>query len=408
MANNLKRFYDTSTLLAVSDPKEPFIISYITIQELENIKVSSNKDAEIKAKARKTVRFLKENSDKYKVCLEGRDYCIKSDFDLTNDNIILAGAIHENSLSPTIFFTDDILLGLLAKTKGLIVKSSEDIEKDKNESSGYKEVTLTEKEMAYFYANMSDNQYGCKPNEYLLIKNLEGFTVEVRKWDGRSFIELYKKVPKSISFGDKIRPKDDFQKMAIDSIMSNTITAITGKAGSGKSLLSLVCAMSLIDSGKYDRLVVLFNPTTTKGASQLGFYPGTMNEKAKSTSIGNILSSKFGDMYAVDMLIQQGKLKLISMADARGFEVGGNEILYITEAQNTNSELLKLCLTRVSEDAKVIIEGDYDSQVDHSSFEGINNGLKKAIDVFSGENLFGYVKLNNIYRSRIANIADKM
>lgn len=62
-------------------------------------------------------------------------------------------------------------------------------------------------------------------------------------------------------FGDKIRPKDVYQACAIDSILNNTMTTLSGKAGSGKSLISLITMMSLIESGKYDRIVIMFNPT---------------------------------------------------------------------------------------------------------------------------------------------------
>ena len=186
------------------------------------------------------------------------------------------------------------------------------------------------------------------------------------------------------------------------------IIMVTGKAGSGKSLLSLVVAMHLIQKGLYDRLIVVFNPTKTRGASDMGFYTGDFIEKAMQNSIGQILCTKFGDRYSVDDLIQQEKLKLVSMADARGIEIGNNEILYITECQNTSVELLKLCLSRASEKCKVFIEGDYTSQVDSYAFDGIQNGMKRAIDVLKGEDIFGFVELQTVWRSKLAALMDKM
>ena len=222
------------------------------------------------------------------------------------------------------------------------------------------------------------------------------------------FVELYKKSIRSVTFGDKIKPKDEYQHMVIDSIMNNTITSISGKAGSGKSLLSLVCIMNLIETGKYDTLVVLYNPTKVKGACDTGYYSGNATEKAMQNSIGGILTTKFGDRFAIDLMIQQNKLKLVNMADARGMEIRDNEILWITECQNTSSELLKLCLSRCSSDAKIIIEGDFDSQVDSYAFEGNKNGMKRAIEVLKGEDIFGYVKLQQVFRSKLAELVDKM
>jgi predicted ribonuclease YlaK len=151
--------------------------------------------------------------------------------------------------------------------------------------------------------------------------------------------------------------------------MNNTITALSGKAGSGKSMLSLMVAMHLIETYRYSRLVVMFNPTKTRGAADMGYYSGDMLEKAMQSSIGQILTTKFGDASIVEILLQQEKLKLVSMADARGMEIRDNEIMWITEAQNTSVDLIKLCLSRVSSGAKVIIEGDYTSQVDSNTFE---------------------------------------
>jgi predicted ribonuclease YlaK len=80
--------------------------------------------------------------------------------------------------------------------------------------------------------------------------------------------------------------------------------------------------------------------------------------------------------------------------------------MWITEAQNTSVDLIKLCLSRVSSGAKVIIEGDYTSQVDSNVFEDGNNGLKRVIDKFQGHEEFGYVQLQNVWRSKIAELCE--
>lgn len=119
-----------------------------------------------------------------------------------------------------------------------------------------------------------------------------------------------------------------------------------------------------------------------------------------------MLATKFGDQFGVELLIQQGKLKLVSLADCRGMEIRDNEILYLTESQNTTIDLIKLALSRVSSGAKVIIEGDDKTQVDLNIFEGRNNGLRRVIDVFKGHEEFGYIELQNIWRSKLAQLAE--
>ena len=192
----------------------------------------------------------------------------------------------------------------------------------------------------------------------------------------------------------------------MDSIINNTLTAVSGKAGSGKSLISLATIMSLVENGKYDRFVTLFNPIKARGTADLGYYAGDFLSKAMLNSVGNILTTKFGDRYAIDILLSQNKLKLVSMADCRGMEIMDNEILYIPEAENTTIDMMKLCLSRVSSGAKVIIEGDPESQVDSYQYEGKNNGLMRVIEKFKDKKEFGYIQLQNVWRSKIAELCE--
>lgn len=405
-------FYDTNGLLNLLDKafNSEFVCSSKSLEEIEHIKVSDRKDQEIKYKARKLIRLLDENKDKYDVVIPNNiTFEILNNFQLekTPDNIIMACAYDYNkNCKPITFISDDICCKVLARN--IFDLDVEGISNNNYvEYKGFKEVVLNETEMAYFYSNLKTNIYDLLINEYLIIKNSDGGIVDTYRWNGEDNLSLYKKPIKSMAFGDKLKPKDIYQSMVIDSIIHNTITAISGKAGSGKSLLSLMCAMYLIETGKYDRLVVMFNPSKTRGASDMGFYSGDFIDKAMQNSIGQILTTKFGDRYAVDLLIEQEKLKLVSMADARGMEIRPNEILYITECQNTSTELLKLCLSRASANCKIIIEGDFTSQVDSYLFDGNGNGMKRAINVLKGEDIFGYVELQNIWRSKLAELVDK-
>jgi predicted ribonuclease YlaK len=122
-----------------------------------------------------------------------------------------------------------------------------------------------------------------------------------------------------------------------------------------------------------------------------------------------MLSSKLGDRQQLEFLYKVGKIDLMPLCDLRGFDsTGMKAIIWISEAQNLDIPLAKLAIQRVGEDCQLIIDGDYNTQVDSKSFEGKNNGMKRASQIFSGEDFYGEVELNNIYRSRIAEIADKM
>ena len=404
-----KKFYDTNAVLKLQSKifEDEFVLSSTTLHELEHIKTSKNKDEETKYNARKAIHLLDEKSDRYNVVTFTTDvdeliheYGV---FD-SPDNEIIACAKYYSKKEDIVFVTNDICCKVIAKD---IFKLDVESVRDNIDDNykGFVEKSLSEEDMAYFYEHNSENIFGLFINQYLILKDEKDEIVDAYRWNGTQHEPLFKRNIQSLYF-DKLKSKDIYQSCAIDSLMNCTITAITGKAGSGKSLLALMSAMYLIEKGKYDRIVVMFNPTKTRGASDMGFYGGDFIDKAMQNSIGQILTTKFGDRYAVDLLLSQNKLKLVSMADCRGMEISDSEILWITESQNTSIDLIKLCLSRVSSGAKVFIEGDYLSQVDSNAFDGNNNGLKRMIDVFKGHEEFGYVQLQNVWRSKIAELCE--
>ena len=127
-----------------------------------------------------------------------------------------------------------------------------------------------------------------------------------------------------------------------------------------------------------------------------------------SNSVGAILKSKLGGVEPIYQLMSENRLEILQLSDIRGFEVGPDDIMYITEAQNLNVDLIKLAIQRCAEGSKIILEGDPTTQVDHWSFEGDGNGLVRAIEVFEGYEGFSHINLPNIYRSKIADRAERM
>lgn len=78
------------------------------------------------------------------------------------------------------------------------------------------------------------------------------------------------------------------------------------------------------------------------------------------------------------------------MSDIRGYDTSGMKAgIYITEAQNLDISLLKLALQRAGDDCKFILDGDNNTQVDLSIYAGNNNGLKRASEVFRGNDFYG-------------------
>ena len=112
---------------------------------------------------------------------------------------------------------------------------------------------------------------------------------------------------------------------------------------------------------------------------------------------------------AVEQMIQQEQLILLPMSDVRGYDTSGMRAgVYISEAQNMSVNLMKLALQRIGEDSICIIDGDCKTQVDDIQFAGGNNGMKRASKVFRGEDIYGEITLQNIHRSKIGRIAERM
>lgn len=403
-------FLDTNALLIYQECafETKFYISNITLHELENIKTSGTKDEEIKYKARRVLRLLDENPNNYGVIIYKNSFELK-ELPPSADSQIIACALHlkEKIADEVIFVTNDLSCKALAQSLFLKTKSLESQEED---YTGYKEQEMNDDNLAYFYNNYlakNENVFNLLDNEYLLIKQ-KGHIIDKYKWHDNHYIHIPFYKIESKMFG-KILPKDEYQHIAMDSLMTNQITVLRGKAGSGKSYLGLSYLINQLEQGKINKLIIFCNTVAVRGSAKLGFYPGDKNEKLLDSQIGNFLASKFGDITEVEKMIDQGFLLLLPVADCRGFDTTGmNAGIYMTESQNTSTDMMKLILQRIGEDSICVIEGDDITQVDMREYSGFNNGLKRLSKIFRGHDFYGEVTLPIVHRGKIASLADKM
>ena len=401
------KLYDTNALIDLYDKifNEEFYVSRISLRELENIKNSKNKDEETKYRARKLSKMFQEQSYMYHtVCTE-----FDNDPHLGNDDkIIKAVKFLQDEGIDVVFMTNDACCYNLAKAEGLKVRST-GAESDDESYLGFRELNLTEEELSEFYS--CKDAYMCKihpeilQNEYFFIKAKDE-VVDIYRRVGNEAKRVLYPVFSSEFFGD-VKSKDIYQRIAMDSMMNNQITIVRGPAGSGKSWLCMSYLFSLLEKGKIDKIIIFCNTVAVKNAAKLGFYPGDKNEKLLDSQVGNFLSSKLGSRIMVEKMIQEEKLVLVPVADARGYDTTGmNAGVYIQEAQNLDRELMKLLLQRLGEDTICLIDGDDTAQVDLDAYAGMNNGIKRAVEVFKGQDFFGTVQLQKVRRSRIAEVAD--
>lgn len=406
-------FYDTNALLTLQDKvlESPFYVSSTSLQELESIKTSSRKDDNVKFEARKILHVLDENIDKYSVIMTDKTVLqvIESKgLENTPDNQICACASIVALTKNITFVTDDLACKMIAKH--IFGLETEGVKKDIDLYKGYREVSLSDEDMAYFYEHIRENIYNLQENEYLVLRNSDDNVVDLMVWKNDEYNNVKFPNIKSNYFGT-VKPLngDIYQQMALNSFSCNQLTMIKGPAGTGKSFLAIGYLMWLLEKRKIDKIVIFCNTVATANSAKLGYYPGTKDEKLLDSSIGNMLSAKLGDVFGLEEMITKGRIQLLPMSDVRGFDTSGmNAGIYITEAQNMDISLMKLALQRIGEDSVCIIDGDYNAQVDLNQYAGKNNGMKRMSKIFRGQNFYGEVELKNIHRSKIAQVAQLM
>ncbi|ASA22741.1 PhoH family protein [Paenibacillus donghaensis] len=393
---NNKFVIDTNALLlylSMIDLDGEIIIPEIVLHELDRLKIG---DSDTSYRARQAVRALKSKDSIIYDHEFGKQHPAAL---LSNDDVIVQCAVKHSAK----LISGDFLAQLKATALGVEI-----YEPDGNteEYSGYEEIVMDDNEIAEFYENMDINKYEINENQYIIIRNESGKLIEIAKWNGNKYITIRQGKYKTDMFGD-FKPYDEHQICAMDSLETNQMTMIKGKAGAGKSVIALNYAWSQLEKNKYDKLIIFTNPVAAKNSAKLGYYPGTRDEKLLFSQTGTMLSAKFGGIEEVQHQIQTGKLVLLPFSDIRGFDSTGlKAIIWIIESQNLDIELMKTGISRVGDDCKLILDGDYYGQVDMDVYAGFNNGMRRVSEVYRGLDFYGEVELQHVHRSQMAKYAD--
>jgi phosphate starvation-inducible protein PhoH and related proteins len=193
-------------------------------------------------------------------------------------------------------------------------------------------------------------------------------------------------VNKSKSNRIVITAKTANQKLLLKSIKENIITIVYGCCGTGKTRLSVLNGLRDFRAGKFEK-IIFTRPCIAANGENLGYLPGDLNEKIHPYlyPIFNFLSEYLDDN-AVDNLIKDGKIITLPLAFQRGvtFE---NAYVVLDEAQNSRPEQVRMFLTRIGHNCKVVITGD----PEQTDISGIN-GITDAVERLKGVKNLGIVK----------------
>ena len=209
-----------------------------------------------------------------------------------------------------------------------------------------------------------------------------------------------------------VEPKNLAQTVALHQLLDPDIPAVSlmGMAGTGKTFLALAAALEqVLEQGRFRRVSV-YRPLVAVGRQEVGFLPGDLNEKLTPwmAAVHDNLYALFSDSGvdgargAIEELVDRGELEMAAVTYLRGRSITG-EFVIIDEAQNLELPTLKVILTRMSRDSKVVFCGDL-SQVDNPYISPFG-GMAALIEKFRGSSLFAHVTLERSVRSPLAEMA---
>lgn len=178
----------------------------------------------------------------------------------------------------------------------------------------------------------------------------------------------------------QLLPKTERQKEYIDALKTNPQVVVTGAAGTGKTYIAATKAAILYEMGVIDK-IILTRPNVPAGRS-LGFFPGTLEEKIAPWIVPfvEVLEDHLGKE-VVELAIKVGNIDIVPFEVMRG-RTFKNAFVILDEAQNASAHELKMFLSRVGENAQVVINGD----ILQSDLKA-ESGLSKLMSIIKSQKL---------------------
>ena len=364
----------------------------MTLQELEEIKISSRKDDEVKYKARKALHLLDENSDKYDVVVYTtamENYINEKQVEISPDTKIIACCSFSQGLLPKgekfVFVTNDIACKMIAsKIFGLEVES---VGEKENIYKGYRVIKGSSEQINTIMGNMDLSDWNT--NEYLIIQNTDDSSEKEMRFDGEKFVAL--KLPPS----KYIKAKNSLQRCALD-ILNNqdiTIAAILGGYGSGKTFITMQMALYSVNEKGYQSKILGVRSPQGEG-KEIGYLPGDMESKVEGF-FEPLTQQLDGGEFELESLKQRGVLETNIPFYMKGTTYN-NTVILVDEAEDLDDKQIRLVGTRVGTNSKICFSGDYKQSVINTTD---SNALVKMCNEFKGNKNFATIYLGEDVRS---------
>ncbi|MDO7905426.1 PhoH family protein [Paenibacillus sp. JX-17] len=439
----MKKIYVLDTNVLLHDPNAIFtfqehevIIPAVVLEEIDSKKRNAD---EIGRNARHVSRLLDglrevghlhggvplPNGGSLKVELNHRSFVRLQEMfgEITNDNRILAVALNyqleerEKSDPRTVaIVSKDVLVRIKADVLGLM---AQDYLTDRTAEpdelySGYSTLKVHPSVIDEFYTyrflaiKPLQLPYTLYPHEFIILKDEMGTGKSALlkvNGDASRLEPLY--LSNDPIWG--ISARNAQQRMALELLLSDEIplVTITGKAGTGKTLLALAAGLAKVeDDHKYKKLLIA-RPVVPMG-KDIGYLPGEKEEKLRPwmQPIYDNLEFLFDTKKSGDIdkiLMGLGSIQVEALTYIRGRSIPGQFII-IDEAQNLSRHEVKTIVSRVGEGSKIVLMGDPE-QIDHPYLDATSNGLSYIVEQFKQEGISGHIMLEKGERSRLAQLA---
>ncbi len=245
-------------------------------------------------------------------------------------------------------------------------------------------------------------------NEYLILRNAKSSVLT----HYNSKEKIIKRVEKFPVFG--IEPRNAEQTFSINALLDPNIllVALTGKAGTGKTLLALAAALQ--QNTKFTQ-ILLARPIVPLANKDLGFLPGDVKDKIgpymqplfdNLSVIKHSLKLNNKEYLKIEELQKDEKLVITPLAYIRGRSLS-NVFFIVDEAQNLTPHEVKTIITRAGEGTKIIFTGDI-QQIDSPYLDTKSNGLTYLTDKMRGQDIFAHINLVKGERSFLAELASNL
>lgn len=338
----------------------------------------------------------------------------------TPDHRILAIALHVKKEFPNRYcalVTKDINLRMKAKSLGV---QAEDYETDKVKNIDilnkgvevYDDFPISAIEALYERKSIPRKDFPMKEelpaNQYFVLKN-DSHSV-LAQYD--PFDDVVIRIEKHGAFG--IEPRNAEQTFSLHALLKPEVklVSLTGKAGTGKTLLALAAALH--QTKQYSQ-ILLARPIVPLSNRDIGFLPGDVKEK-----IGPYMQPLFDNLSVVrgkfaqhskentmiDEMLKNEQLLITPLAYIRGRSLS-DAFFIIDEAQNLTPHEVKTIITRAGEGTKMVFTGDI-QQIDTPYLDFQSNGLAYLTDKMKGQDIFAHVNLTKGERSYLAELASDL